>query len=127
VERRPRKDTSLSATQEFPNIPWGPEVYYRVNNSTSLVPILSQMNPVRTIPLHFFKIYIIIIIIVVVVPSNIRDLSLFGVCPSNKHCPSARYAYAAYKVGKNLDMFAIGAVSLNHIYTRLPKSFNIIC
>jgi hypothetical protein len=51
---------------------------------------------------------------------------LFGVCPSSKHCPSARCAYAANAVGKDLDIFAIGAVSLNHICTRLPKSFNII-
>jgi hypothetical protein len=35
--------------------------------------------------------------------------------PSNKHCPSARCAYAANAVGKDLDMFSIGAVSLNHI------------
>jgi hypothetical protein len=39
-------------------------------------------------------------------PSNLRGFSLFGVCPSNKHCPSARCAYA---VGKDLDIFAIGA------------------
>jgi hypothetical protein len=60
-------------------------------------------------------------------PSNLRDLSLFGVCPSNKHCSSARCAYAVNAVDKDLDIFAIGAVSLNHIYTRQPKSFNIMC
>jgi hypothetical protein len=36
-------------------------------------------------------------------------------CPSNKHCPSARCAYAANVVGKDLDIFAVGAVSLYHI------------
>jgi hypothetical protein len=46
---------------------------------------------------------------------NVRDFSTFGVCPSNKHCPSVRFIYAANAVGKVLDMFAIGAVSLNHI------------
>jgi hypothetical protein len=46
---------------------------------------------------------------------NVRDFSLFCVRPSNKHCPSARYAYAANAVGKDLDIFGIGAVSLNHI------------
>jgi hypothetical protein len=51
-------------------------------------------------------------------PSNLRDFSLFGVCPSNKHCPSARYAYAANAVGKDLDIFTIGVVSLNHMYTQ---------
>jgi hypothetical protein len=57
-------------------------------------------------------------------PSNLRDFSLFGVCPSNKHCPSARCAYAANAVGKELDILAIGDVSLNHIYTHQPKIFN---
>jgi hypothetical protein len=42
-------------------------------------------------------------------PSNLRDFSLFGVCPS------ARCAYAANAVGKDLDIFATAAVSLNHI------------
>jgi hypothetical protein len=42
-------------------------------------------------------------------PSHIRDFSLFGVCPS------ARCAYAANAVGKDFDIFAIGAVSLSHI------------
>jgi hypothetical protein len=58
--------------------------------------------------------------------NNLRVFSLFGVCASNKHCP-ARCAYAANAVGKYLDIFAIGAVSLNHIYTHESKSFNIMC
>jgi hypothetical protein len=60
-------------------------------------------------------------------PGNLRDFSLFVVCPSNKHCPSARWAYAAIAVGIDLDIFAIGALSLNHIYTHQPKIVNIIC
>jgi hypothetical protein len=32
---------------------------------------------------------------------KVRDFPLFGVCPSNKHCPSARCAYAANAVGKS--------------------------
>jgi hypothetical protein len=46
---------------------------------------------------------------------KIRDFTKFGVCPSDKHCSSACCAYAAKEVGKDLDIFAIGAVSLNHI------------
>jgi hypothetical protein len=49
-------------------------------------------------------------------PSNLRGFSLFCACPSNKYCPSARCAYAASVVGKDLDIFALGAVSLNYIY-----------
>jgi hypothetical protein len=47
-------------------------------------------------------------------PSNIRYFQFFGVRPSNKHRPSARCAYAANAVGKDLDIFAVGAVSLRH-------------
>jgi hypothetical protein len=60
-------------------------------------------------------------------PSSLRDSSLFGVCPSNKRCPSARCTYAAKAVGIDLDIFAVGAVSLNRIYTHQPKFFNSIC
>jgi hypothetical protein len=52
-----------------------------------------------------------------IAPSNLRDFPLFGSCPSNKHCPSAWCALAANAMGKRLDIFAIGAISLNHIYT----------
>jgi hypothetical protein len=57
----------------------------------------------------------VIIIIIIVPPSNLREFSLFCACPSNKHCPS-RCAYAAIVVGKDLDIFALGAVSLNYTY-----------
>jgi hypothetical protein len=46
---------------------------------------------------------------------HVRDFSTFSVCPSKKHCPSAPCVYAANAVGKDLDIFAIGAVSLNHV------------
>jgi hypothetical protein len=60
-------------------------------------------------------------------PSNLRDFSLFCVCPSNKQCPSARCACAANAVGKDLDIFATGAVSLHDIYTHQSKIVNNIC
>jgi hypothetical protein len=47
---------------------------------------------------------------------HVPDFSTFSVCPSNKHCPSARCAYAVNAVGKDLDIFAIGVVSLYHIF-----------
>jgi hypothetical protein len=46
---------------------------------------------------------------------NVKDFLTFSVCANNKQCPSALCAYAANVVGKDLDIFAIGAVSLNHI------------
>jgi hypothetical protein len=53
-------------------------------------------------------------VILRVPPNSLRDFQLFGVCPSNKHCPSARCAYATNAVGKDLDVFAVGAASLRH-------------
>jgi hypothetical protein len=49
------------------------------------------------------------------------NFPLFGVCPSNKPCPSAQCAYAANAVDKDLDILTIGAVSLNHMYTHQLK------
>jgi hypothetical protein len=59
-------------------------------------------------------------------PSNLREFSLFDVCPANNPYPSARCTYTAKAVDKDLDVFTIRAVSLNHIYTQ-PKTFIIIC
>jgi hypothetical protein len=46
---------------------------------------------------------------------HVKDFSTISVCPSNKHCPSARCAYAANVVGEDLDIFAVWEVSLCHI------------
>jgi hypothetical protein len=49
-------------------------------------------------------------------PINLKKFSLFWACPSNKHCPFVRCAYAANVVGKHLDIFALGTFSLKCIY-----------
>jgi hypothetical protein len=70
------------------------QVYRRLKSCTSLLKNVNLRVPTR----------------------SVRGFSMFGVCPTNKHCPP-RCAYAANAMGKDLDIFALGAFSQSHFYS----------
>jgi hypothetical protein len=118
LERIQQKFTSVCFYSFFPHVPY---IY------TDALEKL-HMQTLRKRRQHFDALFIVQVylgfkscayllenISLRVPPSSLRDFQLFGVCASNKHCPSARCAYAANAVGKDLDIFAVGAVSLRHI------------
>jgi len=48
---------SHSSTQEIRRLLWNRKFHYHVHNSPSLVPVLSQLNPVHKVSPNFSKIH----------------------------------------------------------------------
>jgi hypothetical protein len=55
-----REAANCAATQELPSILWNLKVHYRVHMSPPLVPILSQINQIHTIPTYLSKINLVL-------------------------------------------------------------------
>jgi hypothetical protein len=50
---------SHSSSTKIPRLLWNEKVHHRVHNSPPTVPVLSQTNPVHTVPTCFIKIHLI--------------------------------------------------------------------
>jgi hypothetical protein len=96
IELRPSWEVAnCAATQELPSILWNPKVHYRIHKSPPLVTILSQINPMHTIPS-----YLSILILSTHLrlglpcghfpsgfPTNILDIFLFSPVRATCHVP----------------------------------------
>jgi len=57
MEQSPsRQANSFSSSQEIPRILWNPMFHYRNHIRPSLLPVLSQINPVKASKSHFLEI-----------------------------------------------------------------------
>jgi hypothetical protein len=90
----PWEVASCAAHQELTNILWNQKVHCRVQKSPPLVPVLSQINPVRTIPSSLRSIFILSFHIHLGLPSGLlppgfptKTLYAFLSSPIHSKCP----------------------------------------
>jgi hypothetical protein len=76
---------NCAATQELPSILWNPKVHYRVHKIPPPVPILSQINPIHTIPFVHLRLGLPSGLLPSGFPTNILYTFLFS--PIRATCP----------------------------------------
>jgi hypothetical protein len=109
MELNPSSEAAnCAATQELPNILWNPKVHYLVHKSPPLVPTLSQIGSVHTIPSY---------------PISALTLSthLRLVLPSTVLSEPALYKLLIFPVPNLMSIFfSLGRLSKESIQVRGP-------
>jgi hypothetical protein len=85
---------NCAATQELPSILWNSEVHYRVHKSPQLVPVLSQIDPVRPMSLRS----------ILILSIHIRLGPLSGPFPSG-FPTSILYAFLLHSLSLHVRIF----------------------
>ena len=114
--------SNSSASQEIPCILWRLKIRYRVNNSPRLVPILSHMNPLVTVPSYFCMRRLITSL-----PFALRYLKWsFRFCDLDLACTLYFTVRAVCTVCLLYDLTTAGTYfAVNRSWNSLPRSSDI--
>ncbi|PNF34939.1 hypothetical protein B7P43_G01400, partial [Cryptotermes secundus] len=105
-----------AATQELPSILWNPKVHHRVHKTPPLVPILSQIFLIHTIPSYLSNIHFNIIH----PPTPWSSLWCLSNCAATQELPSILWnPKAHYHVHKSPPLVPV-LRQINRVHTTPP-------
>jgi hypothetical protein len=93
---------SHSTSQEIPCLLWNPSVHYHVHKRPQLVPMLSHMNAVHTVPSCFPKLHFNIILVFRVVTSVQVEFVNFKKIPNKERACLCTFLLPAVSVNKGV-------------------------